>query len=114
MRAIRCLLACFALLAIALPATAFADETVALPADVAGAPADTFGTVIGTIGYRKGMNETKVDFARIGFRRVGSTDAGRLLVQRGGLNVRGNTGDIEDGKFAYAAFKFALPEGEYE
>jgi hypothetical protein len=114
MRAIRCLLACVALLVATLPVTAFATDTVELPADVVGAPAETVGTVIGTIGYRKGMNEVQVDAATIGFRRVGSTEAGQLVVQRGALTVRGNTGDVEDGKFAYAAFKFALPEGEYE
>jgi hypothetical protein len=114
MRAIRCLFVAFALVVAALPATAFATETVELPADVAGAPAETLGTVIGTIGYRKGMNEVQIDAATISFRRVGSTESGRLIVQRGALNVRGNTGDVEEGKFAYAAFKIALPEGEYE
>jgi hypothetical protein len=111
MRAIRSLLAAFTLL-LALPA--IATETVELPADVVNAPAETLGTVIGTIGYRKGMNETKLDFASIGFRRVGSTTAGQLVVQRSSLAMRGNTGDVVNGKFAYAAFKFALPEGEYE
>ena len=114
MRAIRFVFVSLALLVAALPATALATETVELPADVVGAPADTLGTVIGTIGYRKGMNETKVDIATIGFRRVGSTDAGQLVVHRDSLAGRGNTGDVEDGKFAYAAFKFALPEGLYE
>lgn len=114
MRTIRCLFACLVLFAAALPAIALATETVELPADVVGAPADTLGTVIGTIGYRQGMNEVQVDAATIVFRRVGSTEPGQLVVQRGALSVRGNTGDVQDGKFAYAAFKFALPEGEYE
>ena len=73
MRAIRSLLACFALLVASLPVAASTVETVKLPADVVGAPADTLGTVIGTIGYRKGMNEVQVDAGSILFRRVGST-----------------------------------------
>ena len=114
MRAIQFLLACLLLLAAALPQSALATETVELPSDAVGAPADTLGTVVGTIGYRKGSNEVQVDAATIGFRRVGSAHPGQLVVQRGALNVRGNTGDVEDGKFAYAAFKLDLPEGEYE
>ncbi|MGH8028426.1 MAG: hypothetical protein ACREO3_00680 [Arenimonas sp.] len=85
-----------------------------LPKDVVDAPAGTLGTVIGSIGYRRGMNEVKEDAATILFRRVGSTEAGEIRFIRAWMGMGGNTGAIEDGKFKYAAFKIALPEGEYE
>ena len=104
----------FATLLILVPAIAnAADYTVGLPADAAGAPADSRGTVIGTIGFRAD-NTAKVHSAAIYFRKIGSSDTGFFQIVRPTLGLGGNAKDLVDGKFHYAAFELPLTEGSYE
>lgn len=93
---------------------ALARDVVGLPADVTDAPADTLGTVIGTIGLRGGFKEARPSWAQLVFRKVGSTQEGTLRVDRSAFGHRGSDDDLIDGDFQYAAFRMQLPEGQYE
>jgi hypothetical protein len=107
-------LALAACLFLAAPIQALAREVAVPPDDVANAPADTLGTVIGTIGLRGGFKEARPSWARLIFRRVGSTKEGTLRVDRSEFAHRGSDDDLIEGDFQYAAFRMDLPEGQYE
>jgi hypothetical protein len=88
--------------------------TFQVPKSVADAPAETMGTVIGTIGYR--LDRTpRVDQASFDFRMVGQTDVGYVEADRGFLGVgKTRIATLSDGKFRYSPFSMQLPEGRYE
>ncbi len=102
------------LLCVALPSFANDEDTVRLPKDAIDAPVETQGTVIGTIGFRAGMKETKMTWASFKFRKIGSSEVGEVKFVRPTVGFGGNTDALEDGAFKFAAFKMALPEGRYE
>jgi hypothetical protein len=88
---------------------------VTLPKDIVEAPAQTAGTVIGTLGFRTD-NKPYVNSAAIFFRRAGSTEAGSVLAWRGDATLRGDTQALgtKKGEFHYTPFSMSLPEGKYE
>jgi hypothetical protein len=88
-------------------------NAVGIPKDVIGAPPETLGSIIGTIGYRMDV-KPYVDSAAFAFRKVGSQEVGFAQVTRSHLGMGGNAKAFTDGKFHYAAFKIDLPEGQYE
>lgn len=94
---------------------------VSLPNDAVDVPAETVGTVIGTIGVSSPAQSmfasvTHVPIVRgsLFFRRAGSGEFGTLDFARTSAGIGGNTKALSDGDAAYAAFKMDLPEGEYE
>jgi hypothetical protein len=91
------------------------DNAIDLPASLQRAPAETMGTLVGTIGYRNDQGRA-YDFAALVFRKIDTTDQGRIKYVHPWLGIGGNTGDLEDGngKFKYASFSVTLPEGRYE
>jgi hypothetical protein len=93
--------------------TAGDPDTVGLPKDLVAAPAETLGSVVGTIGYRLDI-KPYVDRATIAFRSAGSQELGYVTVSRSHMGMGGNAKALKDGKFQYAAFKIDLPEGHYE
>jgi hypothetical protein len=90
-------------------------DPVTLPAGLAGAPAETIGTVVGTLGYRTD-NKPYVGSAALVFRRAGAIDIGAIQYLRSTATLRGDTQTLDNkkGEFHYAAFSMALPEGQYE
>ena len=90
-------------------------DPVTLPASLAGAPAESAGTVIGTLGYRTD-NKPYVGSAALVFRRAGATDVGAIQYIRSTAKLQGDTQSLDDkkGEFHYATFSMALPEGQYE
>src|SRR5262245_60266246 len=75
--------------------TMASDNSVVLPKDAVDSPAETLGTVIGTIGYRSGMKDTKVESASLVFRKVGSPEQGQINFQRSWMGIGGNARAIE-------------------